>query len=424
VISHSNQEVFMRIISIVLLGMVSGLLAAQEPSLSVEEAVQLAIQNNPRLSAARREITAGRFNVRSAGALANPEILFAPAITEGGSDSEGLIFQPLEMNGSRSARTAAARARLRAAEAGAVVELRNLVFETKTAYYELLQAQTLRTLARDLLQVAEEFERITRRQVEVGTRPGIDQTQIEIEVTRARQQLTIAEATYTTALAALNTLMGRAPTEPVGSLPPLAIQPETINRTAALQQALTARSEIEVERALQDSLVHEARVARASGRPDMGLQWRGESLTRSPRSGGFGVVLSLPLVDYGSRRNQIQSLEESARTQSDRVEIVRHQIRQEVEQALARLRAAEAVLKTYEEGLLGKAERLLDSSRVGFQAGQTSVIAVIEAQRTYRFVQTEYINAQVNSAQARAEFEHATGAVPASLLTLPQGEKQ
>jgi cobalt-zinc-cadmium efflux system outer membrane protein len=157
------------------------------PSLSIDDAVRLAIRQNPRVSAAAREVVAARAGVRSARALANPDLVFTPAITPGGSDEELLLSQPLELNGTRSARTGIASAQLRQAQAEATVELRSLVFDTKTAYQDLARARERQALALEVLQIAEEFDRITRRQVEIGTRPGIDQTQTEIEVVRARQ---------------------------------------------------------------------------------------------------------------------------------------------------------------------------------------------------------------------------------------------
>jgi cobalt-zinc-cadmium efflux system outer membrane protein len=246
--------------------------APTQPSpapLTVDEAVARAIRQNPRLSAAAREVAAARSGVRSARALANPALTFTPALSPGGADEELLLQQPLELNGTRAARTGVASAQLRATQAEAVVALRGLVFETKSAYYELGRAQELRALARDVLQTAEEFDRITRRQAELGSRPGIDQTQTGIEVTRARQQVTLAESQVVVAQTALNTLMGRPPEEPIGPLPPLTMAATPVDRQAIVQQALAARAEVAAEEATRDALRQEARLSRAQGRPDL-----------------------------------------------------------------------------------------------------------------------------------------------------------
>lgn len=411
----------MRFLIAVLLCFVLGIALAQPtpPPLTIEEAVALAVKNNPRLAAAVREVTAARSGTRSARALVNPSFVVAPSVPNANGAPDAVLFsQPLELNGTRAARTGVAEAQLRATQARAIVEVRGLVFDVKSAYYELLRQRELLSLAQDLLKTAEEFDRITRRQVELGRRPGIDLAQTGIEVTRAQQQVAIAESRVSTATIALNTLLNRQPEEPVGALSPLPVPTPLEDKEIVLRQALEARAEITVEESLREAFRQEARLARAEGRPDLAPQFRANEITRSfsPQDYGFSLAVTLPLFDWGSRRHRVRQAEESAHAQTDRIAAARNQVRQEVEQSLARLRAADTLLKTYQQGVLERARRLLDASRTGLQEGQTSIVSLLEAQRTYRNVLTEYQNAQADYALNRAELERALGAIPASLL--------
>lgn len=385
---------------------------------TVDDAVTLAVRQNPRLTAAARDIGAARSGVRAARSPANPSVTFAPGLSgAGGSDTELLVQQPLEINGTRAARTGVATAQRRVTEASAVVELRNLVFQTKSAYYELARAREQAGVARDLLASAQQFDRITRQLVEAGKRPGIDQTQTGIEVVRAQQQVTLAGGQTAAAEVSLNSLMGRSPSAVVGALSPLSSAAETVPADAALQRALASRAEIQVEAANRDVFRQQARQARAEGLPDLVPQYRADSLTRGGGNSGIGLGVSLPLLDFGARRNQVRQAEQSARAQEARIAATQSQVRQEVAQALARLEAAQTIAQNYRSGVLDQARALLEASRVGFREGQTSVVALLEAQRTFRSVETEYVNAQVEAALARAELERATGAVPAGLLS-------
>lgn len=403
-------------------------------TLSAEEAVSLAIRQNPRLIAAAREIVAARRGVSSAHALTNPSLTFTPGITSvGGSDEELVLSQPLELNGTRSARTGVARAQLRRTQAEAVVELRELVFQTQNAYYELARTQELRSLAQEVLRTAEAFSQGVRRQAEAGLRPEIDPVQTEIEVNRARQQLTLAESQVAAAQAALNTLLGRTSAEPVAAQPLLAAASDPAaserdaarptaeaipDRDQAIQQALNTRAEIASDTALRDAFLQEARLARAQGRPDLAPQFRAGGVVRGLQNSGLGLGITLPLFDYGSRRNRIRQAEAAAGAQEARIEVTRNQVRQEVTQALARLEATETVARQYQQGVLAQARRLLEGSLRGLQLGApgASILTALEAQRTFRGVVTEYTTALANYAQARAELERATGAVPATLL--------
>ena len=386
--------------------------------LTVEEAVSLAIRQNPRLTAVVRDVEAARAGVRSARALTNPSLVFTPAVIRGGSDEELLLQQPLELNGTRSARAGVAQAQLRQTQAEAVVELRTVVAAVKSAYYDLARSQELRTIAHDVLKTVEEFDHSVRRQSEEGLRPGIDPVQTGIEATRARQQVVLAESQVRQAQSALNNWLGRSAIEPVVVATPIAFTSVTVDRDALVSQALAARAEIHAEAAQKSQFQQEARLARAQGRPDLAPQLRAESLLRSPRQPGVGIGITLPFLDYGSRRNRIRQAEASSRAQDARIEAARTQVQMEVVQAVARLEAAEQVVRSYQSGVLDQSRRLLEGSLKALQIGApgASILTALEAQRTYRSVLTDYTTALADHARARAELERAAGAIPADLL--------
>ncbi|MBA3726140.1 MAG: TolC family protein [Armatimonadetes bacterium] len=383
--------------------------------LTLDEAVRLALANNPRVKALVFDISAAELGLAAAQALANPNVTLNPGFTRAGSDEELMISQPLEINGSRSARAGMASAQLRVAESEALIELREIVYETKSAYLQLARAQERNTLANDVVGNSEELDRIAQRQVELGSRPGIDRTQTSIELTRARQQATLSGAEFAAARAELNTIIGR-PVGEIAVLPLLQFSPQTIDESLILQQAMGARAEIAASAATREGFLQEARLARAEGIPDIAPHFRATSLTRSPHENGFGIGITIPLLDYGSRRNRIRQAEESAKAHEQRAAAVRNRVLREVSQAVARLRAANAVLRMFQGGMLDEARKVLEATRNGFRIGGVSLLAVLEAQRTYRTVQAEYIDALASHEQARAQLERATGAVPTSVL--------
>ena len=180
-----------------------------------------------------------------------------------------ILSQPLELNGTRSARAGVANAQLRVTQAQAVIELREVVFSVRAAYYQLAQARAQQALAADLLRNAEEFDRISRRLVEAGKRPGIELAQTGIEVSRAQQQVTLADAQAAVAAAALNTLLGLPADAPLAALSPLTPSTDAVDETALLRQALAARAEIASVEAARETFQQQARLARAEGRPDL-----------------------------------------------------------------------------------------------------------------------------------------------------------
>lgn len=390
----------------------------QAPLLSVDQAVRQAAAAHPRVLAGRSEIAAARANLSGARALGNPTVTFTPTFTRGGSDEEFLFQQPLELNGVRSARAGVAAAQLKQQEARSVASLGDLIYETRLAYYELARARELEALAAESLRIADEFAVATRRQAEEGLRPGVDAVSTGIEVSRARQQLLQAQARSRTAAGALNLLMGRGETEPVEPLTPLPTPEAPADPAVLAASAMANRLEIAEQDALREEFRQEARLAIAQGRPDLAPQLRADSLTRGSRQVGFGLGITLPLLDHGSRRGRIARARLLEKAQSARTEALRLEIRQQVLQALERVKAASAVIREYEVGLLAPSQRLLDAARTGYQSGLYSVVQLLEAQRTFRAVQADYRNALADHAVARAALDRAVGTIPAGLIPL------
>ena len=395
--------------------------------LTADGALMLAARQNLGVLAALREALAARSGLRSASALSPPIFTVGPALQMGGT-TDGLLFQqPLELNGTRDARAGVGRARLRLAQAQALVQLQALVYTTRLNFYTLAQAQERLRLAQDFRQIAERFDVIAHTQVALGARPGIEQRQTTIEVARAKVQEAQAFGQEQAAQAALNAYLGRAALDPIetrleagrgggGAREPASIPDQAPDPVLAQRQALAVRGEIAAAEAARDIPQAEARLSQAQGRPDIAPSFRISQITPTYMDAGLGVVITIPL-DYGTRRNQIRQQEQTAQANAARVTGTQAQVRSEIVQATTRLNAAQEALRGYDGGLVAEAKAVLDDAQLGFRAGATTIIAVLEAQRTYRAILGERLDAQMQAALARAELDRAAGNLPPGLLT-------
>ncbi len=390
--------------------------------LTAAETVDLVTRKNLGVLAALREVFAARAGVHSAAALSPPIFTIGPALQMGGTTDGFLFEQPLELNGTRDARAGIARAQLRQAQAQALVQLQTLVYVARTDFGALARAQERLRLAQELVAVTAQFEALARRQAALGARPGIEARQAAIEAARARTEEARAVGEEAAARAILNAYLGRAPLDPIATtLEPEPVAAPAPDIAAATGQALAARGEIAVVEAARDLPLARARLSRAQGRPDVAPEFRISQITPTYMDAGVGVVITVPL-DYGTRRNQIRQDERMADAESLRVTGTQAQVREEVAGAASRLGAARNALHEYDGGLVSDAKAVLDSVQVGFREGATTIIAVLEAERTYRAVTAERLEALTAAAQAQADFDRAVGIIPAPLLGQLQKE--
>ncbi len=387
-------------------------------SLRLQEAIDIALRQNPGLLAARSEVDAARANERGAGTLSNPEIVVTPGLTgDAGSDEELSITQPLEINGRRRIRASIARAETAASQAAYQAAVRDAVRAVKQAYWEIAGVQSIVDLNRANVELADTLHQSARRQLDVGSAPGAQAIKAQVELSRARQELVRSESDLAQAKASLNTLMGR----PTDTLFELA---DKLEHTAVEIDAdrLVADADKRPELAEAESVLAarkaEVQAVDARRRPDLELQARQEEFGGD---GGLAIGVTLPLLDWGSERQDRKRAEAAADAQARRVEAARNSIALDVDSALREVTRSRALIEEYELGALAQAEQLAEMAQKGYSSGANNYLEVLEAQRTLRAVRTEYYTALADYQKALAQLEWASGAdLPVAAAASPR----
>jgi len=382
--------------------------AAQEaPPLSLQAAVDAARANHPALQAAQADVTAASANLRGARTLRNPEIMVTPSVLgPAGSDELLFIAQPLEINGAKKARAKIATGQLEATQAERRVTERELIFAVHTAYWALAQAHALAAFDAENVTYAETLMTAARKQMELGNEPTSHVTKAELELARARQQLARSQAAVMQAQTALNAAMGRDPNTPITLADTLAYTPVTLDGDALLQQGLANRPELLRDLAMVTAASGEVDAARAARRPDVAVQVRQESWNGD---GGVGLGISLPLLDWGSARADRDRTQATVTAQQHRLEATRLAVRQEIITAIIAARSAEAQIITMRDQVLSPSATLAQMATTGYQEGAMTYLEVLEARRTLRAVNIEYLTALSDYRTALAQVEWAVG---------------
>jgi cobalt-zinc-cadmium efflux system outer membrane protein len=375
------QKLFYLIASI---GIVS-VLGAQPADM--ESALTLALQQNPRVRALHAEIQSAERLRQSASAIRAPSILLAPAITWGGTGEELLIHQPLEITGIRQTRIRTGQAQYELTLAQAMLELNDLLAEVAAAYYESVYRQRIAQVAHEALQIAQRTRDTIQQQVEAGARAGVDLVQAEIELERVRQYAMLRDSESRAAQERLKALLG-------GTLEPVqpSKQPPTqwlirIHYTdAPLLQPYLAK--LQLEQALAQQI-------RAEVLPDVGVQLRIERFQGERTRPAYGLTLSVPLLDYGALRNRLRAQNRLVEAQRLRLQEARLTLDAELRIAQQRLQQALNRAEAYQKTLLPRAQQLAQSAQIGLEAGQLSLLQLLEAQRTVRTVQEEALDAEL-----------------------------
>ena len=124
------------------------------------------------------------------------------------------------------------------------------------------------------------------------------------------------------------------------------------------------------------------------------------------------AVITAPIFDFGSIKSEKRAAQADVRAQEASISVLRSQAAAQVEQALIRLDQQRDTVERYRIGIVPQTLDLLRKTQIGFDAGASTYLEVLEAQRTLRAVQSEYLQALIGVRTSEAQLESALGATP------------
>ena len=190
----------------------------QMPTFDLDRIIDLALERNPTIAGAQSVIEQNEGRRIEAGAYPNPTIGAQTATAAVRDPSTGTrrdeygmtLYQTVEWPGKRAARQDAAAAGLAGATVGLEEAKLNLIAEVKAGFYELLLAERTVDLLQQNLEIVQEVARIVRARVRSGEGPQFESVKADVEVLKAKQEMTKAKNVVRVKLVGLDTLTAGA----------------------------------------------------------------------------------------------------------------------------------------------------------------------------------------------------------------------
>jgi cobalt-zinc-cadmium efflux system outer membrane protein len=385
--------------------------AQQAPQrLALASAFDLAERQNLDLIAARAQRAVALAGVRVAGERPNPAANFA-ALRD--TPHESLFFdQPVEIGPRRRDRIEMARQEGVLAETDFSTLERQLRHSVRGAYFGLAHARAATAQQAGALALAERLHEIAKARFEAGDIPQLEVTQAELEVARARADLTVAQQEEKVTLSDLNALLNEPATtdwdlgDAFAMLPPAVTLDELLARAGA--------SNAEILRIEQEAKVEESRkrLLEAERIPNLGLQFGVDF--NSPGRGGFQEgprgQISMELPIFSHNQGELAQSEANQIALGGQLAAARRAADARVESAYFDLEARRTQVQLYRDTLLPASRQLEQMSEESYRAGKANILAVLGAQHDVQQVERDYLDSLLAIQSAFAQLEEAVGA--------------
>jgi cobalt-zinc-cadmium efflux system outer membrane protein len=384
--------------------------------LSVEGAIAEAVQNNLALLAERANLSIADAASITARLRPNPVLSasaesldwlgtgFDTANAAGPPQYSVRVDVPFERGGKRDNRIDVADQRRRLAEAQLAESIRRLKLDVAIASIDVLEAKAKLALAEDNLQSLNRLVQLNEQRLASGAIPQLEVTRSRVAMLQYRSAVRTAQLAVSEARLKLLPLLGKQPDDvPVDIDDRLGITPSEAPALPALQQAAQTRPDLLALRTDQARSVADLRLEQAQGKVDytLGTEYRREQGVNG-KGNMLGFFVSVPLPFSNRNQGEIARAEAEREKAGRSVRAGETAVAGEVAAAYQEFESARSLLADIENDLLAPTREARASVTYVYQAGATSLLDVLDAQRAFNDTMDTYYSAQAAYRRAQA----------------------
>ena len=372
---------------------------------------------------------AQKFNVNIAEAgIETAKIFPDPQLEVGGFDngqrrmSMGYGFNSglswtLELGGKRKARIDLAKSEAELSKLLLLDYFRNLRADATLNYLTALQNKLLLDVKISSYQSMNQLAKSDSIRFKLGSITEIDARQSKLEAGTMLNDVFSGEAQWKSTLVSLFLFLGAKQTDTL-------IYPEgdfsKFDRDFNLLQLITTaqNNRADLLAALQNKVVAQnlLKLAKANRVIDLGLATGAtyassdiNIIAPTPSFTQFNGGISLPLKFSNNHPGELKAAYYYSLQTEIQYKQIELQIQAEITQAYFGYLASKKQVQQFNTGLLTEAKAVLDGKKYSYQRGETSLLEVLNAQRTYNDVQQNYYQTLYNNSATLIELERAAG---------------
>ncbi|STC92871.1 Cation efflux system protein CzcC [Chryseobacterium carnipullorum] len=293
--------------------------------------------------------------------------------------------------------------------------LRNLIADASVGYIEALKTKALVDIQKDSYLSMHQLATSDSIRYRLGAISQVTSRQSKLEASSLLNDLYKAESISRQSFSALFIFLGTDQQEKEISGNLKAFNRD-FNSEDLILEAVNTRSDLLASKQNIHTAASLIKLEKANRIIDLGLSvgaehstWATNEIAPSPAVNAIKLGASIPLK-FSNRRNADLKIAEIGRKQAEtEYKQIENSIRTEVMQAYYQYQATQKQLKQFDNGMLSEAKSILDGIIYSYQRGESSILEVLNAQRTYNDIRQRYIETLADNAVALIELERKTG---------------
>lgn len=392
----------------------------QSPALTYKEYMKNVKENNIDYVIKKYDVNISEAKLEASKVFPDPEISLSYSNNQDktlkmGQSYEGSLEYSLELGGKRKARIGVAKLESEITKILLEDYFRNLQADATLSYLNALKEKELFNLSKLTQQKMTMLAHSDSIRFSLGQITKVDAIQSKFESNKTFNDVVQSEYDFKNSLTNIIVFQGNKLFNDIDSISgELSFTKKEFNLMSLINTALNNRSDLKAILKSKDLSEKNLKLIKASRFVDLGLslnvshnQVVKNELAPAPAFSTISAGISIPLKFSNLNKGELLSAEYSIKQSQANIETIEMQIRKEVTQAYNNYTSTCNQVEQYNKTLLLDADTILKSKTYSYQRGETSLLEVLNAQRTYNEVYQNYYEALFNCLSSLVELERS-----------------
>ena len=373
--------------------------------LSLNEAIEIGLKNNPEVKSAMENISASKGRFWSGISLPQPEVgvsyEYAPVNSSLSNFSEKTlaVSQSFEFPSNYFLKGSKFSKEEEIAVHTLSLTQRRIISQIKTNYYKALAKQYRVKSAEENLTISEDFFKKAEIRQNVGEGTNLERLTAKVQFTEAKNNLEVAQNELTTAFAELNYSLGygsKSYALNLGLTDSLVFVDHKINLEQINKSFEETNPQIKIAELNYGIASVEKGLAWSSLLPNINLAYFKQ--TRDGDTGFYGASfgISVPLWFMFDQRGKIQEAVAKQSISESELQLTKNEIALKIKSAFTDHENNLKQVKLYVSEILPQAEEIYRTAIKSYDAGELTYLEYLQAKQTLINSRNNYINALFN----------------------------
>jgi len=387
---------------------------------TLEEAIQIALQHNHALLAQRTMIQQNQAQEITANLRPNPNFFldwdYLPAFTPSSqtnsylqslTEADAGLTYLIERGKKRQHRLQAAKDATAVTSSQVADDERTLTFQVASQFINVQLAESTLDLAQDNLKSYQNTLDISEIRYRSGAISQDDYLKVKLQLLQFQSDFAQAQLAKLQALSDLRTLLGfEAVPANYDVAGPFEYEPVNASLEDLQMKALQNRPDLRAAQQGVSSAQSQYELQRAIGKQDLTVQ---ANYTHVNGINGMSFYTSIPLPIFNRNQGEIARTRYAIVQSQESEKAAGEHVMTDVYDAYWALRSNDQVVQLYRSGYLTEAQADRDIAEYAYQRGAASLIDFLDAERSYRTTQRAYRQTLASYLLALEQLREAIG---------------